>query len=113
MKQKTDATMPGFVGGTKRFKPYGDPIKRALYDDGNFIVVEGEWKEGDNSESEEAIACRWYGFNPELPLDQQGKGYPNGFGRAQWMILPEYLGLLVLKDHVNREMDLARPELAS
>lgn len=109
MKQKEDATKAGYVGNTSRFQTYGDPLNDPLYDDGEFIVVNGRWI-GDNPEnSEEGVACRWYGFDPTLPEEEQGKGYPNGFGRAQWMVLPKYLGYLLIKDHLDREMVECRP----
>jgi hypothetical protein len=111
MKQISDATKPGFVGATKRFQPFGNPLKKALYDDEEFIVVEGTWKSDDESEPEDAIACRWYGFNPTLPEDEQGKGYPNGYGRAQWLVLPEYIGLLIATNYMKRKMELTRPKL--
>lgn len=65
----------------------GDPLdlktgkftpREIVYDYDGFIIASGVWKENGNNES--ALACRWH------PKD--GIGYPNGFGRAQWFLLP-------------------------
>ena len=106
MKQFDDATKAGYVGNTTRFKRWGDP-DNPIYDDGEFIVVQGEWRHEnlpDDEIGEESVGCRWYGFDPSQPEDKQGKGYPNGFGRAQWMILPKYIGLLLIADDIKRQM---------
>lgn len=66
---------------TNRFKP-----EKILYESGGFVIASGTWKEPDRGQVENKLACRWH---PE-----EGIGYPNGFGRPQWM----NLGRLQLAD---------------
>lgn len=60
------------LGDTSMFR-----VSTILTDDGEFAIASGYW----NKETELSIACRWHA---------QGKscGYPQTFGKPQWMLLP-------------------------
>jgi hypothetical protein len=78
MKQTKDSTKSGYVGPTSTFVP-----DETIYDDGEFMVSNGKWFEDKSFPGEQTIAMRWY---------TEGIGYPNGFGRAQWMLVPDFVG---------------------
>ncbi|MAP22955.1 MAG: hypothetical protein CL582_18680, partial [Alteromonadaceae bacterium] len=59
---------------TNRFKP-----EEILYESGGFVIASGTWTEPDSNGVSDKLACRWH--------PQDGIGYPNGFGRPQWMNL--------------------------
>ncbi|MFG0504168.1 hypothetical protein ACF8GD_16200 [Pseudomonas putida] len=59
------------IGSTGKFK-----VKTILFNDGEFAIAQGHW-EGQESLS---TACRWH--------ETEGIGYPQTFGKPQWMILP-------------------------
>lgn len=56
---------------TSQFEPFS-----ILYNRDCFVVARGAWKDDDRP----GFACRWH-----VPGEI---GYPNGFGRPQWMKLP-------------------------
>lgn len=59
---------------TNRFKP-----EEILYESGGFVIASGTWTEPGGVGISDKLACRWH--------PQDGIGYPNGFGRPQWMNL--------------------------
>lgn len=75
------------------YKRDGDPGDES---DSGFAIAAGYWN-GDKSKRE--IGCRWY---------DNGVGYPQTFGKAQWMRLP--VGAVdvddLLKNPDSRSIDL-------
>lgn len=71
-----------FKGNTSRFK-----VTTVLYDNDGFIVAEGEWTEPATGEKTTEIGCRWAGEGDDI-------GYPQTYGKPQWMIIPKELGLM-------------------
>lgn len=59
---------------TGKFTP-----ERILYSKDTFVVAQGTWKDKGRA-VENSYACRWH--------DPDRVGYPNGFGRPQWFLLP-------------------------
>lgn len=72
----TDNKAEGYIGSTSRFDP-----QTVIFDDGDFIVVKGFWKE--DGHVEKCFAMRWYSGHP---------GYPNSRGYPQWMCVPDIIG---------------------
>jgi hypothetical protein len=66
-------------------KPLGDTtrytVKRRIIDTNEYSVVEIEANDPD--EPFDAIACHWY---------SNGVGFPQSYGKPQWMVLPEPVG---------------------
>ncbi len=60
------------IGDTSKFK-----IHDIVYNKGGFAVARGYW--GGNPELR--LACRWH--------EEGGMGYPQTFGKPQWMVLPD------------------------
>jgi hypothetical protein len=66
---------------TRKFTPH-----RIVHEDRGFVIAVGEWVEPDDHPGEppiprhNAVAVRWH-----IPGEI---GYPNGFGRPQWMYTP-------------------------
>ena len=58
---------------TSKFTP-----REIIYNHDGFVIAQGIWRE--NGGKDTVLACRWH------PKD--GIGYPNGFGRPQWFLLP-------------------------
>ena len=62
------------LNSTSKFK-----VLEIIYDNGNFAIAKGHWN--DDSEPKKIhLACRWY--------EEDGIGYPQTFGKPQWMLLP-------------------------
>ncbi|SDS22137.1 hypothetical protein SAMN05216421_1124 [Halopseudomonas xinjiangensis] len=59
------------LGSTSKFK-----VDRILFNKGGFAIAAGYWEGGDKP----SLACRWH--------EPDGIGYPQTFGKPQWMILP-------------------------
>jgi hypothetical protein len=59
------------IGSTSKFK-----VKDIVYDKGGFAVARGYWDGSDKL----SLACRWH--------EDDGMGYPQTFGKPQWMLLP-------------------------
>lgn len=57
---------------TSKFK-----VHDIVYNRGGFALARGHW-EGGNQLS---LACRWH--------EDGGIGYPQTFGKPQWMLLPQ------------------------
>ncbi|GEM_PF-3295984 len=51
-------------------------VENIISNDGSFAIAAGYW----NGEKKLSLACRWH--------EQDGIGYPQTFGKPQWMILP-------------------------
>lgn len=51
----------------------------------NFAIAKGYW---DHDKSKLRVACRWY--------EPDGMGYPQTFGKPQWMMLPEEIKVNIL-----------------
>ena len=47
-----------------------------VYNNGEFALARGYWEGGPKL----SLACRWH--------EKEGIGYPQTFGKAQWMLLP-------------------------
>jgi hypothetical protein len=54
-------------------------VVEIIYNDGRFALAKGYW---DGDKTELRLACRWH----ETEI-----GYPQTFGKPQWMMLPEGL----------------------
>ncbi|WP_370979724.1 hypothetical protein [Agaribacterium sp. ZY112] len=52
-------------------------VVEIVYNKGSFAIAKGYW-EGDKSKF--FLACRWH--------EKDGIGYPQTFGKPQWMLLP-------------------------
>jgi hypothetical protein len=59
------------LGNTSKFKVHDIP-----YDKNGFAVARGHWE----GKPELRLACRWH---------DDGLGYPQTFGKPQWMMLPD------------------------
>ena len=57
---------------------------RVIWDDGSFAIATGNW----NGQIELSVGCRWY--------EDGAIGYPQTFGKPQWMLLPRKLGDFIL-----------------
>ena len=66
------------IESTGKFK-----VNDIVYDKGGFALARGNWE----GEAELRLACRWH---------DDGIGYPQTFGKPQWMVLPEGLSLDIL-----------------
>lgn len=75
---------------TGKFTP-----KEILYQHDHFVIAVGLW-EGDLG-----VACRWH-----LP-DGSEIGYPNGYGRPQWFLLPLSVGDVVHQGHALNPEQIA------
>ncbi|MGO3890097.1 MAG: hypothetical protein ACTJHW_03880 [Paenalcaligenes sp.] len=51
-------------------------VKQIVYNRDGFAIAVGNWDGNDNL----TAACRWH--------DEEGIGYPQTFGKPQWMNLP-------------------------
>lgn len=75
-------------------------IYKKEHSSGGFAIATGYW-EGDRECL--ATACRWY--------EDEGIGYPQTFGKPQWMLLPAELfsvdDLLKLPEHRIAELRFA------
>jgi len=58
------------IGDTSKFKVHDIP-----YDKDGFAIARGYWEGGQDLR----LACRWH---------DDGIGYPQTFGKPQWMMLP-------------------------
>lgn len=52
-------------------------VVNIIYNDGSFAIASGYWDGNENL----TLACRWH--------EKEGIGYPQTFGKAQWMLLPD------------------------
>lgn len=52
-------------------------VERIVHNKGGFAIALGRWNGGENL----TAACRWHEADG-------GIGYPQTFGKPQWMILP-------------------------
>lgn len=50
-------------------------VKDIVYDKDGFAVARGHWENNPNL----SLACRWH---------DDGVGYPQTFGKPQWMLFP-------------------------
>lgn len=51
-------------------------VEKIISNDGSFALATGYWNGGKTL----SLACRWH--------EPDGIGYPQTFGKAQWMVLP-------------------------
>ena len=61
------------IGSTSKFR-----VHDVVYNKGSFAIARGYW---DGNNSQLRLACRWH--------DDDGLGYPQTFGKPQWMQLPD------------------------
>ncbi len=64
------------LDSTSKFK-----VHEVIYDKDDFAVATGYWDGGKDLR----LACRWHDHSQGL----DALGYPQTFGKAQWMMLPE------------------------
>ena len=57
---------------TSKFK-----VHDIVYNKGGFAIARGHWEGG----ADLSLACRWH--------EEGGIGYPQTFGKPQWMLLPQ------------------------
>lgn len=60
------------ISSTSKFK-----VIEIIYNNNNFAIAKGYW--GGHREKF-SLACRWH--------EPDGIGYPQTFGKPQWMLLP-------------------------
>lgn len=60
------------LGSTSKFE-----VVCIVLNDGEFAIAEGYW----NGETTTSFACRWH-------AQGESCGYPQTFGKPQWMLLP-------------------------
>lgn len=60
------------IKSTGRFK-----VKSVFFNDGHFAIASGNW----DGQEKLSTACRWHA--------EDGIGYPQTFGKPQWMLLPD------------------------
>jgi hypothetical protein len=60
------------IGDTSKFK-----VQDIVYNKGGFAIARGYWEGQDKLR----LACRWH--------EDGGLGYPQTFGKPQWMMFPE------------------------
>lgn len=72
--QKTKVRLEGMkvLESTGKFK-----VKSIIFDNGEFAIARGHWDGGLRL----STACRWH--------EKDGIGYPQTFGKPQWMLLPD------------------------
>jgi hypothetical protein len=66
------------IESTSKFK-----LKDIIFNDGSFAIAVGKW---DGIEGT-SIACRWH---------DEGIGYPQTFGKPQWMLMPSSIKVDIL-----------------
>ena len=60
------------IESTSKFK-----VHDVVYNKGGFAIARGYW----DGEQHLRLACRWH--------EEGGLGYPQTFGKPQWMMFPE------------------------
>jgi hypothetical protein len=70
-KRLTAMSEDRFLESTSKFK-----VRDIVYDNGSFTFATGHW----DGSSQLALACRW---------SSPGIGYPQTFGKPQWMLIPD------------------------
>ena len=60
------------LNSTSKFK-----VQSVILDNGKFAIASGFW----DGKSDLRVACRWH--------EEDGIGYPQTFGKPQWMLLPD------------------------
>jgi len=73
------------IESTSKFK-----VHDIVYDKDGFAVARGYWEDGKDLR----LACRWH---------DDGIGYPQTFGKPQWMMLPEDIGVQIISTLVPSE----------
>ncbi len=73
------------IESTNKFK-----VVDVIYNKGGFAIAKGYW-DGNESLS---LACRWH---------DDGIGYPQTFGKPQWMLLPSEQISVDIKDALAPE----------
>jgi hypothetical protein len=66
------------TGSTSKFE-----VIRIVFDNGEFAIAEGYWEKQKHL----SLACRWYSV---------GNGFPQSYGKPQWLVFPEELGDILL-----------------
>lgn len=70
------------LGDTSKFK-----VRDIVYNDGKFAIARGLWED----EAGLRLACRWH--------ESDGIGYPQTFGKPQWMLFPnEHMAVEVISN---------------
>ena len=60
------------IESTSKFK-----VQDIVYNKDGFALARGKWENGDKLR----LACRWH--------EDGGIGYPQTFGKPQWLVFPE------------------------
>ena len=64
--------------------PHNFRVESVVYNDGDFSIAWGEWKDGSYH-----LAMRWNGEN--------NAGYPKTFGHPVWFLLPDSLTVDIIR----------------
>lgn len=75
----------GFKGDTSKFK-----VLNFLYDNRGYVIAEGLWFDKPGNSGIPAIARRWTGDMS----DPKDIGYPQTYGKPQWMVDPNEIGFI-------------------
>jgi len=59
-------------------------VHDVVYNKGGFAIARGHWEKQDKM----SLACRWH--------EENGLGYPQTFGKPQWMLFPEDIEVEVI-----------------
>ncbi len=73
------------IESTSKFK-----VQDIVYNKDGFAVARGNWE----SDPDLRLACRWH---------DDGIGYPQTFGKPQWMLFPEDIGVKVISTLIASE----------
>ncbi|OBU19287.1 hypothetical protein CTM88_19575 [Photobacterium aquimaris] len=73
------------IESTGKFK-----VVEIIYNKDNFAIAKGYWDRGEKL----SLACRWH---------DDGIGYPQTFGKAQWMLLPTQNIKVDIKDALSSD----------
>ena len=72
-------------------------VRDVLYNKNGFAIAKGYW-DGDTSQFR--LACRWH--------EPDGIGYPQTYGKPQWMMLPDDVTVDVLNSLDRADEAFAR-----
>jgi hypothetical protein len=87
------------IESTNKFK-----VHDIVYNRDRFAIARGYW----DGRPALSLACRWH--------DEDGIGYPQTFGKPQWMLLPEDVGVEITSTLEPSESSVVvtfRPQSAS
>lgn len=77
-------------------------VERVVFDNGEFSVVWGNYKDEHTNKPKPSLGMRWNGYD-----DVQTKGFPTVNGKPVWFVVPPYLEvpiLTALRCHVEANL---------